>query len=288
MVGLTADFNGLKFNASVSGIAIYLDNYALIDLAKHDPIRRQRFLDLIHSGADLLFSVANAIDLAGPQGRSRNLVRQFLNDIGPHWYPVELDVTEVVNREIKGAVPGESCLSKRFMKDYFVDRLRRIEKSVPIIDLSAKFFRLGSVLDWVGEQRDSIQQGKIDLDTALTNKIRGYRSQFEQTPEFLDEQFPGLPFNRARPVTFVYINLIRHLITEAKQHPIKRGDGLDFSHAVISSAFANVAMLDKHWKRRIQSLPKPHGLARVYYSPELDKMVDEIDSWQSRTTAKRV
>jgi hypothetical protein len=69
MISLTANFNGLKFNATVVGMALYLDNFALINLAKHDPIRRKRFLDVVHSGADLLFSVSNAVDLAGPQGR---------------------------------------------------------------------------------------------------------------------------------------------------------------------------------------------------------------------------
>src|SRR6266576_913642 len=100
MVGLTADFDGLRFNASVSGIAVYLDNFALIDLAKHDPDRRKRFLEVIHSGADLLFSVANAVDLSGPQGHSRDLLRTFLDNIGPRWYPVELDAFEVVEREV--------------------------------------------------------------------------------------------------------------------------------------------------------------------------------------------
>ncbi len=117
----------------------------------------------------------------GRKGRSRDLLRTFLDDIGPHWYPVELDAFEVVKREVNGAVPGESCLSENFMKDYFVDRLKRVEKSARIIDLSERFFRLGSVLDWVGGQRASIQKGKIDLDTALTNKIGSYRSQFEQS-----------------------------------------------------------------------------------------------------------
>lgn len=287
MVGITANFDGLKFNATVVGMALYLDNYAIINLAKHDPTRRKRFLDVIHSGADLLFSVSNAVDLAGPQGRSRDLVREFLNDIGPHWYPVELDATEVVKREISGAAPGESCLSKQFMKDYFADRLRRIEKSA-IVDVSKEFFRLGSVLDWVGQQRDSIQQGKNDLDTALADKIKRYRSQFQQSPDFLDKSFPLLPFNGAKPVTFVYVNLIRHLVIEAKQHPIKRGDGLDFSHAVISSAFANISMLDKHWKRRIESLPKPNQIARVFYEQEFDQMIDQIEAWLKLSSGKTV
>ena len=55
------------------------------------------------------------------------------------------------------------------------------------------------------------------------------------------------------------------------------GDGIDFCQAVIASSDSCVATLDKHWKRRVESLPKPNGLARIYYAPELDQMVDDIE-----------
>ncbi len=66
---------------------------------------------------------------------------------------------------------------------------------------------------------------------------------------------------------------------EAKQRQLKEGDGLDFCHAVIASSFASVTALDKHWKRRIENLPTPNGLAPVYYAAELDKLVDDLESW---------
>lgn len=45
----------------------------------------------------------------------------------------------------------------------------------------------------------------------------------------------------------------------------------------MGSAFASVATLDKHWKRRIERLPKPNQLAHIYYEPELDTMVSDIE-----------
>jgi hypothetical protein len=47
----------------------------------------------------------------------------------------------------------------------------------------------------------------------------------------------------------------------------------------MGSAFASVAALDKHWKRRVEGLPKPNGLARIYSKPDLDTMVADIESW---------
>jgi hypothetical protein len=76
-----------------------------------------------------------------------------------------------------------------------------------------------------------------------------------------------------------YVNLVRTIIVNARAYKLKDSDGADFCHAVMASAFASVATLDKHWKRRIDSLPKPNRLARIYYGPELDAMVTDIERW---------
>jgi len=335
MIKATSSINGppLTFNATVSGLAIYLDNFSLISLAKGDPSRRQRFVDAINTGVDLLFSVTNAAELTGPQGQSLEAVRTFLDQVGPHWFPVELDPFEVANREMKGATPPESCFSQDFMKQYFVAQTSDYSPdSGRVIELSEQFFRLGAVLDWVASERDSIREAAAALDNTLINKIGGCRIKCERDPRWLerfscccksavlsplrgllgsaprnptacavghriaplrgflrmsysnertalDQRFPALPFNPAKPATFTCVNLVRTLLAEARAYQLKKGDGLDFSHAAIGSAFANLATLDKHWKRRVEGLPKPNKLARIYYQPELDKMVADIESW---------
>src|SRR5271165_1868096 len=112
MIAATTSMGGppLTFNFTLSGLAIYLDNFAIIDLAKGDLLRRERFVSSLDKGADLLFSVSNLVELTGPQGKSRTAVRTFLDEIGPHWFPVELDATEVVNPEIsaRGSAPVAS------------------------------------------------------------------------------------------------------------------------------------------------------------------------------------
>jgi hypothetical protein len=69
----------------------------------------------------------------------------------------------------------------------------------------------------------------------------------------------------------------RRRFVESKAYQVKKGDGLDFCHAVMGSAFASVATLDKHWKRRVEGLPKPNGLARIYSGTELGQMVTDIE-----------
>src|SRR5213082_3172514 len=98
------------------------------------------------------------------------------------------------------------------------------------------------------------------LDSALIKRITAYRAEFERSCEWLDQRFPLLPFNPSRPATFTYCNLVRNLVLNAKAHRLKEGDGVDFCHAVMASAFASVATSDKHWKRRIEGLPEPKQL----------------------------
>jgi hypothetical protein len=264
----------VTFKATVRGLAIYLDNWAVGDLAEGHPSRRKRFIAALWSGsADLMFSVANAAELAGPQGKSFDLVKSFLNEVGPNWFPIELDVSAVVQREKCGADPAASCISEDFMRAYFANRTASYSPgSGKVIDLSETFSGLGAVLDWVGgpSQRDSIRKQSAELDDVIKEAIRKDQAKYERNP------LPTLPFDASRPATSTSFNLVKTLIAESNQW--KKGDGLDFFHAVMASSYATVAALDRPWKRRIEKLPKPNKLARIYSGPELDKMVTDIES----------
>ena len=51
--------------AELSGcFGVYLDNDSLIELARGAALRRQRFVDALLRGGDLLFSLTNAIEIA--------------------------------------------------------------------------------------------------------------------------------------------------------------------------------------------------------------------------------
>jgi hypothetical protein len=280
MIRAFADIDGFKFNASLNGLAVYLDNFAIIEIAKGDPLRRGRFISALHSGAELMFSVSNAVELTGPQGDSLAAVRVMLDEIGPNWFPVELDTIEVVKREQNGASPSQSCLSENFIKDFFKARIADYPAgSGKIIYPSGNFFSLGAVLDWVGPQRDSIRAGITKIADKLVEVVASHRANYERDPQWLDRRYPVIPFDPLRRATSVYVNLTRNLILESKSRPLQRNDGLDFCHTVLAAAFANVAALDKHWKRRVKNLPQSNEFATIYYAPELDKMVADIESF---------
>jgi hypothetical protein len=278
MLNLISSHDGAMFtvNASLTGAAVYLDNFAIMDLAEGDVERRQQFIAALQSGpVDLLFSASNVVDLSGPLGKSRDAAKILLDEVGPHWFPVELDPAIVVDREKKGIIPAFSCLSERLLRDLFADRLKA--QSGKIIVVSSDLFGLGAVLEWISPQRDSLRDGIVKLDDALIEKIDGYCIEFARDPGWLDRSFPAVAYTPSRPATFAYINLVRHLIVEpAKGRKIRKGDGLDFCHTVIACGCASAAMLDKHWKQRVEAFPQPNNIAPIYYGPNLDQLVSDL------------
>lgn len=266
------------FNASVNGVAVYLDNFAIKCLAKGDAHLRKRFLTACQTGTELLFSITNAVEIVGPQGASSAAIRALLDEVGPHWYPIEMNLHMVLDRESKGYEPGSCCFSDELLKAYFKSRTSEdVPRSGRVIDLSENFFKLGLFIDFLLQRREWFEQKRAEMDDILLQGIKACRIKAKTNRQWLDYAIPSRRFDGRRPATFAHDNLIRNFIAD-RGDQLKKGDGIDFYHAVMASAYANFAALDKHWKRRIANLPKPNSLARIYYEPELALMIADIES----------
>lgn len=265
--------------AETRGYSVYLDNDSLIGLAKRLPSRRQRFVDAVQGNGTLLFSWANAAEIAGPQGESADAVRAFLDSIGPHWVPLESNAWEVARKEAAG-LTTRVAVSERFMRAYFEERVAELLPGGGTVrDLSSRdFFRLAAVLDWVQKNRDTVRSDGEKLDAALRNRLEHLRAEYDRDSTSLDRLLPSCQFDARFPATFVLVHLQRLLVHEAKGYKFMPHDGRDFCHAVMGAAYGSVITLDRHWKRRVQSLPSANDLARAYYVPELDQLVDFLES----------
>lgn len=135
---------------------------AIIELAEKDINRRKRFVEAIRGGGTLLFSVTNAAELSGQQGRSALLVSSFLHEIGLNWFLARLDATEVVRMEAGYADPMEACADRKFFLSYTADQMRRQALAATgIVPVSESLFRLGAiVIRW------RIRQTAISTDRA--------------------------------------------------------------------------------------------------------------------------
>jgi len=265
---------------STAGLTVFLDLFAIKDLAKGDATRRKRFISTLGRGVEVLFAVSNAAELSGPTEASFDKMRAFVDEIGPRWFPVEFDPQLCIERERQRNDPATCCFSERLLKSFTATRINRTPDmnvaELPAV-LPPDFFRLGLFMNWLAPQRQDIAELKAQMGRRLKDQIMEHRAHYEKDPSWLDAKFPELPFRAECPATFVYINMVRLLILESKSHVIMPNDGIDFGQAVIGSAYASVATLDKHWKRRVEMLPKPNKLARIYYRQELDQMVRDIE-----------
>ena len=143
-------------------------------------------------------------------------------------------------------------------------------------------------MDWLAPQRDEIIDGKHQMGLRLRDQIMAHWVEYRKNPGWLDAKLPELPFTVDRPATYVYGNLLRLLVREAKGWTIMPNDGIDFGQAVIGTAYASIAALDKQWKQRVETiLPKPNKLAHIYYQPELDKMVRDIERFLDNASLNR-
>jgi hypothetical protein len=263
-------------------IAVYLDNDSIIDLSKGPAGRRDRFLAAIERGGTLLFSLTNALEVAGPQGASAAAVEAFLDGIGPRWVPLELSPWKAVRKEQGGAGP-QSPVSKEFIAGFVPDRMHEMSpEGAKILDLSPEtFFKLSAVVRWERKRRAERTPGEPSeserLDECLRDCIVAYRTDFERDPASLDRALPVLPFAAAQPANFALNSLLRLLVLESRSHQLKKNDGIDLCHAVLASAYAHIGTLDRQWKRRIRALPHPNSLAEVYYRTELDAFLERLE-----------
>jgi hypothetical protein len=133
-------------------------------------------------------------------------------------------------------------------------------------------------MEWSNKFKECTRRKAEKIDTAFITRIAEDRAQYEKTPSSLDSTCPAVPYTTQAPARFALLQLLRQVVMDAKHYTLKKGDGRDLCHAVLGSAYGSVAALDKHWKRRVEALPKPNGLARIYFAGELEQLVADLEA----------
>jgi hypothetical protein len=245
--------------------AIYLDHDSLTDIAR-TPARRQRFLDIWARKGELLFSFVNALDLAGPQGDTTRYIRDLLQDLGPHWIPLDMNPWKVVRKE-KGEEPsiGSASVSEAFLRPYF-------------LELRDEVTNVGRVVDLIQNDRQNTLADALQLKTAADQMVQTFRAEFIRDEASLERNLPATAYDPARPTTFMLRQLERLVTREARSHTWKPNDGLDFMHAAIASGASDLLLLDRQWKRRVLEVAPPKTYPWVFYRYELDDFLAAFDA----------
>ena len=185
----------------------------------------------------------------------------------------------VADREQVGVPRERSPIAERFVKSYVEQRMSDFSAhGTGIIDLSDTFFDLSAVAEWARTDRDCIRAEAVEADCAVKRLIERIGNACGTDRAVLDERFPPVRYDPLRPACFALRHLLRTLVIERKAFQLKDGDAADLCHAVIGTAYGSIATLDRQWKRRVEGLPHPNGLACPFYRRQIDELVDTFEA----------
>ena len=175
--------------AKLEGVAVYLDNWAIIELANGDPKRRERFVKALKACGSLMFSFTNSIELGEAEGQPSERVRAFLDEVGAHWLPIELNPWTVMNREVRGQTNPPPCISLRFIETFARDRMyEQSPGGSKLVDLSPEnFFKLTSVMKWANAKKDETRKDTDEIDATLIKRVTEEHAEHKKDTTHLDK-----------------------------------------------------------------------------------------------------
>ena len=161
-------------NFEIRSPIIYLDHCGLRGISsKNSPKNhRERFFKIFQSKGTLFFSLPNVTDLAENSGQSLNDIESFLEEIGPHWLPLEYRPHVVMDRE-DSSNGKPNCFGEAFFKSYlpFIheDNVLTLKR---IIELSAE-----------EPNRSKILQTRDKTNQEMANLLNGCRLRWQSAKE---------------------------------------------------------------------------------------------------------
>lgn len=215
-------------------------------------------------GGALLISVANIIELGRKEGEPLKKLKSFFENLGEHWFPLEVNPLLVIEREIdnKGAPP------------YFDQQL--ITNYYPYIHEQSH--SLSKVIDLISGERDRFDKclaraHQFSVDLTQVRKLFQ-----EKHPSINPDAYLVLHYDSANPTSYSYNGLMRASI-EGKLS-LTGNDVVDIWHASTSLVYADIVVLDRRWvqiaKDKLKKLP---GLIqKLFKVSELALMIGSLEN----------
>lgn len=246
---------------------IYLDHWALRRLSEDRAVGSRVISAFKHRGT-LMFSVMNVAEIARTGlSESRQQVRDFLEEFGPHWFPMTIAPSRIIQAEEEERPPKDlDCADVEFLTDpHFATRL------------IAGPVSLGHVVDLThGSGGDDLRKVTECKTTELLEEFQRWRSLYASNPEALDTGFPLLKFDAKKAMRGIYYGLARYTIKD--NFPLDGNHVRDFCHATVSVRCADMVTLDQHWAGQVQKLKLPKTFVQVYSEPDLSKFLSDLEA----------
>lgn len=254
--------NGQKFvvTTTIRPPAIYLDHWAIRNISSN-PELMGRFLSFFQTKGTLLFSLANVLDISQTQGESLERIKVFLEKVGLNWFPIEFNPSKVIAAEEQYQPGGPApFFAVSFLEMYYPNIHGRELTLRTIVDLA---YEDGALSPIVKNTLDDL----VESFSASRNSENEERNRVDTTT-----------FTPDQPTRFVYAGLMRLLFTEKSN--LDRNQIMDFFHATVSLAYADIVLLDKQWENLAFKIKSPRRI-KVYPPPRLAEFFDDLenDTW---------
>jgi hypothetical protein len=270
MVELVKDGEAFELICSHHPPAIYLDHWALrLFAAERQQLGNNLLCELDRHGT-LLVSVMNIREIAGNTGQSAAELRDFLDAIGPRWFPISISPNEVAEQEER-FTPRENspALGVAIVQD---DHFRRL--------LASGNLSLSSVVDPTrGEAGATLIDEGDPREAFVVAQVGRWRSEYASRRSVLDESWPALRPDGERLTKAIYHAVVGLCITESFE--FSRRDVRDLLHAVVPSAYADFILLDPNWAAQLEKVKRRLGIdrPRIYTKRTVDSFLADLGSW---------
>jgi hypothetical protein len=249
--------------------ALYLDQFALYHFARQEDDRERFFAAFEHVG-ELLFSSINLMEVGFLEGDSAKSVRDFLSRIGPHWVPIEFDPLKVAQAEIDHAAAQGT-------------KANALSGSLLALlwDASGKNedVTLAAAIDAFEREDRAAHKNELQIARdAMAQQVADWAKRYDAMPAEAKQAF--VPIVGAGPTLQIATTVFRAVLDEAKGYKWMPNDAYDFTHAIVPLAYADAVFLDKQWKRRMERLTLPEGVARIFYGAETCEFLDWLESFK--------
>ena len=142
MMSVDAGPDGLPvIVAKLEGVAVYLDNWAIIELANGDPKRRERFVNALKSCGSLMFSFTNSIELGEAEHEPANARALVPGRNRGALDPNRAKSVDGDGPRDRGQTNPTPCISTLFIETFTKDRMfEQSPGGSKVVDLSPENF----------------------------------------------------------------------------------------------------------------------------------------------------
>lgn len=245
---------------------VYLDNWAVIKIARNVDWQRRFVSALKQKEGTLLFSILNIIEL-GRKTKELADIEIFLHQIGTDWCLVDINPPAVIEREKESNTAMPPNFDEQALRSYY-----------PYIHGAP--LTLGKIISLIQGQKNRYEV-IYDMFEPLVKQVTQMREDIERgDPRINPDAYKTSRFNPEQPTLYVYYSLMRK--TLYGNFTITKNHLCDLQHATAALAYADFILLDKHWTQLAKDSLKelPNIKQRVFKdSPkEMEKFLKTLEN----------